>query len=61
MNFVFFCFFVADKNLTKKFRLFLPLPTLAPLPGLGAQPPNLPRSLKYFFPIFEKKIFTQKW
>ena len=52
MNFVFFCFFVADENLTEKFRLFSTFPTLGPLPGLGAQPPSLRRFPKYFFSDF---------
>ena len=59
MNFVFFCFSVADKNITGKFPICSPFPTLAPLPGLGAQPPSLRHFLKYFFPIFEKKIFFE--
>ena len=47
-----FYFFVADENLTKKSRFFSPFPTLAPLPGLRAQPPSLGRFSKYFFSDF---------
>ena len=61
MNFVFFCFFVADENLTEKFRLFSTFPTLGPLPGLGAQPPSLRHFSKYFFLFLKKKLLFQKW